>query len=476
MLDQSSAQQTSHTGFESSGNQPTANVLETSPDRSSQASISAALAAVKAKPVPNADIASPFRAGGPARANSVAHLAERDLDAALQLLAERAQYITEAEGAVIALRRKGRNDMLCRASAGEKAPALGALLSTEAGLSGESVRTRLALRCDDAEHDSRVNREGCRELGIASVVVMPVVGDDQVLGVFELFSGHVNAFDERDFSALQRLSRMVEAAVTLSAAAQTFPTETAPDARSTPLVQTQPEPAENVEAIGAVAACSSSAHIEADFVPAIPERSEAPRKPLLWSAAQDGNSQAMGNLADQSHVPPILRNLRKCEACGFPVSESRTLCVECEEKQWRGQLRTRPVAELQVGRESANAQVRPVPGATAMAAAASAAASDGAVQAFPTVTSTAVQRSDVTVETAESVAIATQSARKDAAILFVPGTAEAIGKNVANLPRAEPPLFVAGVAESESWLSANKYILASVAIVGTAIAIVLIFR
>ena len=45
------------------------------------------------------------------------------------------------------------------------------------------------LRCDDAERDPRVNREVCRQLGIASVVVMPVVNDDEVLGVFELFSG-----------------------------------------------------------------------------------------------------------------------------------------------------------------------------------------------------------------------------------------------------------------------------------------------
>src|ERR1700723_1631236 len=121
--------------------------------------------------------------------HSMAEMAQRDLDAALQLLADRAQYITGAGGAAIALRRTGKNDLLCRASAGSNAPELGALLSTEYGLSGESVRTRRGLRCDDAERDARVNREVCRELGIASVVVMPVVDDDQVLGVFELFSG-----------------------------------------------------------------------------------------------------------------------------------------------------------------------------------------------------------------------------------------------------------------------------------------------
>jgi uncharacterized Zn finger protein (UPF0148 family) len=36
-------------------------------------------------------------------------------------------------------------------------------------------------------------------------------------------------------------------------------------------------------------------------------------------------------------VPAALRNLQKCKACGFPVSQGRTFCVECEEKQWRGQ-------------------------------------------------------------------------------------------------------------------------------------------
>ena len=56
------------------------------------------------------------------------------------------------------------------------------------------ARVRL-LRCDDAERDPRVNREGCRDLGIASVVVMPIVSDEQVLGVFELFSGKPRAFE-----------------------------------------------------------------------------------------------------------------------------------------------------------------------------------------------------------------------------------------------------------------------------------------
>src|SRR5271156_4922908 len=188
-----------------------------SASRSETASVSAGIAAA------NALLKEPSEPGprfpGEDGGRSLAEMAHADLDAALQLLADRAQYITGASGAAIALRRGEHNDMLCRASVGMNAPELGALLSMEYGLSGESVRTRQVLRCDDAERDSRVNRDGCRELGIASVVVMPIVSEKQVLGVFELLSGKPRAFEERDILALLRLSEMVEIAVKHAVAA-----------------------------------------------------------------------------------------------------------------------------------------------------------------------------------------------------------------------------------------------------------------
>ena len=347
---------------------------------------------------------------------SLAQMAQRDLDAALQLLADRAQYITGATGAAIALRRNGMDDMLCRASTGSNAPELGALLSTEFGLSGESVRTRRTLRCDDAERDARVNREVCRRLGIASVVVMPVVHDDEVLGVFELFSGTANAFRERDLSAMQRLSQMVETAVRLAQATEglperlqandtSVPESAAADAGSdigeeildvsgleVPIAATPaedilpsvevaeaPSPAVapiepvNVVADAAVLApltettvAPSSGVPSPDFVPvqaasspaaeakqpaiaAIEETKveqpkvktgeAAPKKKLFWSAAMDIGQAGKAGPPDQTLVPPVMRGLRKCEACGFPVSAGRVLCVECEERRFRGQAK-----------------------------------------------------------------------------------------------------------------------------------------
>ncbi len=148
---------------------------------------------------------------------SLAGMAERDLSAALQLLAERAQYITGATGAAIALR--DHEEMVCRASAGPSAPEVGAQLQVNSGLSGESVRTRQTLRCDDALTDERVNRESCEALGIRSVVVMPLLEGEDVIGVFELFSDKPNIFEARDLTALERMGAMVHTAVEHSAAA-----------------------------------------------------------------------------------------------------------------------------------------------------------------------------------------------------------------------------------------------------------------
>jgi hypothetical protein len=410
-------------------------------------SVSAGIAAANALAAAGAPVEAGWHVGprfpGEDGGHSMAEMAQRDLDAALQLLADRAQYITGAGGAAIALRRDERNEMLCRASSGAKAPQLGALLSTESGLSGESVRTRMPLRCDNAEHDPRVNQESCRDLGIASVMIVPIMGEDrlghgQVLGVFELFSGQADAFAERDLSALQRLGEMVETAVKLARAAEGAPPEmmatemVAPDMAidaadlvlpgevpsdilteiatevtvvprgttgvlesagfvdegpvlevemdepaaelpieaavaevrigaavtaapalesAVPVIPPQAVPTDIPAVVAAIpatvppvvvpAGAAPASAVPAVAVPAtaVPAKEPPAKRPLMWSAAavHAGPDAPKPLETDQSHVPPMLRSLRKCKACGFPVSEGRTLCVECDEKQWRGQ-------------------------------------------------------------------------------------------------------------------------------------------
>src|SRR6195256_398152 len=160
-------------------------------------------------------IGEPESTAGSSPANVGSNLEAPELDAALQLLAERAQYITGATGAALALSEG--EEMICRASAGTSGPAVGARLQVRAGLSGESISRRQLLRCDNAETDPRGNLETCRQLGIASIVVMPLLTPDGgVRGLFELFSDHAYAFEERDLIALERMAGLTLTALEMA--------------------------------------------------------------------------------------------------------------------------------------------------------------------------------------------------------------------------------------------------------------------
>jgi putative methionine-R-sulfoxide reductase with GAF domain len=132
-----------------------------------------------------------------------------DLDSALQLVSAKALALTRSTGAAIALSEGKENEMVCRAQAGTVAPPLGTRLEVGSGFSGECVRKGLLLRCDDAETDLRVDRESCRHLGIRSMTAAPILRDDRVVGLLEVFSPVPYAFTENDGQVLQGLSNAI---------------------------------------------------------------------------------------------------------------------------------------------------------------------------------------------------------------------------------------------------------------------------
>lgn len=382
-----------------------------------------------AEPPPAGDMRFPGEDGG----KSLAAMAQRDLVATLQLLAERAQYITGATGAAIALRNNG--EMMCRASAGTSAPEVGAHLQVDSGLSGESIRSMKTLRCDEAATDPRVNRESCEALGIASVVVMPLVRGNEVIGVFELFSDKAHVFEARDITALERMGAMVSTALehalsSLRAKADAeFAAPVEPEGgvawtgnrpsgdthiqpsvagaeatgesvqASEEAAPLQVDPTEPVDAAAASESAVVASYAGVAFQmkapakesgatpvanPSMPKvndpddilgiaseaRATSPAElqaglqeevldtdvPLLPLGADNMQqtprpgfeeetpvSVAPANVEDQA--PPIsarteVSNLRRCEGCGFPVSEGRQYCLDCERKTAREQQPT----------------------------------------------------------------------------------------------------------------------------------------
>ncbi len=142
-----------------------------------------------------------------------------DLEAVLSLIASRSRSLLRASGAAIALAGKDAGTMICRASAGESAPPVGAGLQVGSGFSGECVRTGKLLRCEDTETDERVDRQSCRALGVRSIMAAPVRLEEKVIALLEVFSANPVAFRESDGDVLQRFAEMILAAISRTARA-----------------------------------------------------------------------------------------------------------------------------------------------------------------------------------------------------------------------------------------------------------------
>jgi len=154
--------------------------------------------------------ASGFRAV-PAPEEAELHTAELDLEPAISAITERAQHLTGATGAAIALRRG--DEIVCRARVGRTAPDLGVRLQTDVGISAEAVRTGEIMLCHDAERNPRVDLASCRRLGVRSILVSPLRHYRRTLGVFEVLSSSPCAFDHRDVVTMQLLSSLMVAAI-----------------------------------------------------------------------------------------------------------------------------------------------------------------------------------------------------------------------------------------------------------------------
>jgi TonB family protein len=136
--------------------------------------------------------------------------AELAFDLVLHEIVEEAREATQATGAAIAWIRDG--EMVCRATTGETAPHLGVRVDTRSGLAAESVDTGQIQNCRDTETDSRVNPKTYRQLGVRSMMLVPISSCSENLGILQLCSTVPNAFGDSEIVAVQPfISRSIEA-------------------------------------------------------------------------------------------------------------------------------------------------------------------------------------------------------------------------------------------------------------------------
>ena len=136
-----------------------------------------------------------------------------------RVLAEALVLVPSAEGAVIELCTR-RTSLVITAASGNVADSVGSVLSVARSLSGLAIRSGVTQRCCDATTDPRVDTTLAAELGILSMICVPLRRGDERVGVLNLTSSKASAFGSVDEASLAGLahfvSSMIGAAVELA--------------------------------------------------------------------------------------------------------------------------------------------------------------------------------------------------------------------------------------------------------------------
>ncbi len=143
-------------------------------------------------------------------------------EAVMQILGERARVITEADGAAVAL--VDGDEMVFHASSGLTG-IVGARMEVGNSLSGRSLRLGVPMRCTDTEVDARVDRDICALLGIRSMVVVPLVHNDDPVGVLMVTSSKTGHFGETDVEILLEMTGFAAGPIAEPAATPSAPVD-----------------------------------------------------------------------------------------------------------------------------------------------------------------------------------------------------------------------------------------------------------
>ena len=132
-----------------------------------------------------------------------------------RIIEEALALVGSAEGATVEL--VDGDELVYVCAAGNLADFSGLRLATGGSLSGLAIQTDATLRCDNAEHDPRVDREACRKVNAVSMICVPLRSGDCAVGVLKVTATTPHAFSDRDVATLAGLSAFVTAAINSAA-------------------------------------------------------------------------------------------------------------------------------------------------------------------------------------------------------------------------------------------------------------------
>jgi PAS domain S-box-containing protein len=117
-----------------------------------------------------------------------------DPEAVTAAIVERTQRLTGADGAVV--QWLDGDEFVYSHASGIASLHVGLRLRVPTSLSGRAATLEETLHCPDVDKDDWADREGCRAVGIRSLICAPLYRDGKVDGILAVLSGTPHAFDE----------------------------------------------------------------------------------------------------------------------------------------------------------------------------------------------------------------------------------------------------------------------------------------
>ncbi len=151
---------------------------------------------------------------------------ELDVDGTMQLIVDRAQNVANATGGAIAL-FKG-HQLVYRAGSGSAADYVGRHVMATLSVPADITGGREILRVEDAETDTRIQAEICRQFGAKSLLILLIYHEQSVAGVLEVFFSEAHAFQDSEVRAYRLMAGLIGEAMSQATHLEREKTRTAP--------------------------------------------------------------------------------------------------------------------------------------------------------------------------------------------------------------------------------------------------------
>ena len=135
---------------------------------------------------------------------------EFELHRAMLMMAEHVVKVCNASGGAIALLEG--NELVYRAGSGSAANDVGRHVPAVLSVCASDARKEI-LKVENAECDSRVEAEVCRQFGVSSILMLPIYKKQVLVGVLQVQFTDAHAFLDRELRAYRLMLNLLEDAI-----------------------------------------------------------------------------------------------------------------------------------------------------------------------------------------------------------------------------------------------------------------------